>query len=369
MNFLFSNYVISKQSQLTKKTIMIKSYSLSFLIAFVLLSQTLHSQDKKLKISAIGYYNLENLFDTNDDENVRDTEFSPEGKNLWDEDRYQEKLANMAYAISQIAIELCPSGLSILGVSEIENRGVLEDLVAHPMLKDRNYQIIHKDSPDERGIDVALLYQKSHFSPDEIRSLEHFMFRDNGERNFTRDVLVVSGTFDGDRIHVLVNHWPSRSGGQKRSESGRRGAADLCRQAVDSIYKIEPAAKIFILGDLNDNPTNKSITKNLRASGNLKGLKGQDLYNPMHPLYRTGHGSNAWRDTWSLFDHVIISKPLIHKNPKELKYHKAVIFNKSFLTQPNGKYKGYPFRTFSNGQYQGGYSDHFPVFVYLTKEL
>ncbi len=353
-------------SQLT----IMRSYSRYFLFfSLIFLFNVAQAQDKQFKIGSIGFYNLENLFDINDDDDVRDTEFTPEGKNLWSQERYEEKLANMAFVISQIGLDLCPSGLSVLGVCEIENRSVLEDLVAHPLLADRDYQIVHQNSPDERGIDVALLYQASHFTLDEARSLELILIKDDGERNFTRDILVVSGTFDDERMHFMVNHWPSRSGGEKRSEGGRRAAAELCRTAVDSIYKVEPEAKIIIMGDLNDNPNNKSVVKDLQSTGVLKGLKKQGLYNPMHGMFRQGNGTTAWRDSWSLFDQLIVSEPLINAKSHSYTYHKAKIHNPAMLKQANGKYKGYPFRTFAGGQYKGGYSDHFPVYVYLTKEL
>ncbi len=339
------------------------------LVCLLFLFNVAQAQEKQYKVGAIGFYNLENLFDIKDDEDVRDTEFTPEGRNLWSQERYEEKLANMAYILSEIGLDLCPSGLSVIGVCEIENRSVLEDLVAHPLLADRNYQIVHQDSPDERGIDVALLYQASHFTLDQARSLELILIKDDGERNFTRDILVVSGEFDDERMHFMVNHWPSRSGGEKRSEGGRRAAAELCRTAVDSIYTEEPNAKIIIMGDLNDNPNNKSVVKDLKSTGVLKGLKKQGLYNPMLNMFRQGNGTTAWRDSWSLFDQLIVSEPLVNAGSKTYKYHSAKIFKPALLKQANGQYKGYPFRTFAGGQYKGGYSDHFPVYVYLTKEL
>ncbi len=344
-----------------------KKYIL-FILSCSIISSAI-AQEKQVKVAAIGFYNLENLFDTEDTKGVRDTEFTPDGKNLWDENRYQEKLANMAFVLSEVGKELCPSGLSVIGVCEIENKKVLEDLVAHPLLAERKYEIVHYDSKDERGIDVALLYQANHFTPDNSRTVELVLMDDDGDRNYTRDILVVSGDFDGERFHFLVNHWPSRSGGQKRSEPGRRMAGEKTQVAVDSIYKVDPDAKIIVMGDLNDNPNNKSVTKDLMCMSKIKNLSKQDMYNPMTSIFRNGRGTTAWRDTWSLFDQIIISAPLVNARGNQYKYHTTQIFNPNYLKNPNGQYKGYPYRTFAGGQYQGGYSDHFPVYLYITKDI
>jgi Endonuclease/Exonuclease/phosphatase family len=325
------------------------------------------NNEKKMKIVTVGFYNLENLFDTVDDTLINDEEFLPTGARSWTEDKYKEKLANMSFAISQIGISEAKSGLSILGVSEIENRKVLEDLVLQPTLKDRNYKIIHYDSPDNRGVDVGMLYNPAHFTPLYSRPIPLMIF-DDGKRRNTRDVLYVKGILDQDTIHVMVNHWPSRGGGAITA-SHRNNGAKLCRNVVDSLFTLNENAKIFVMGDLNDDPTDESLKSHLKAVGNIKEVRKTGMFNPFEDFFRRGQGSNAYRDAWSLFDQIVISKGVTNKKNEGYRYLKANIFNKAFLVQPSGQFKGYPFRTFSFDTYQGGYSDHFPTYVYLVKEI
>ncbi len=338
-------------------------------ISFLTFLNVLHAQkeDKKMKIVTLGFYNLENLFDTVDDTLINDEEFLPGGARSWTEDKYQEKLANMAYVISQIGISEAKSGLSLLGVSEIENKKVLEDLVIQPTIKDRNYQIIHYNSPDGRGVDVGMLYNPSHFTPLYSRPIPLMIF-DDGKRRYTRDVLYVKGLLDQDTVHVMVNHWPSRGGGEITA-SHRNSGAKLCRNVVDSLFSLNENAKIFVMGDLNDDPTDESLKSHLRAVGNIKDVKKTGMFNPFEDFFRRGQGSNAYRDSWSLFDQIVISRGVTNKKNQGYFYLKANIFNKAFLVQPSGQYKGYPFRTFSFDKYQGGYSDHFPTYVCLVKAI
>lgn len=331
----------------------------------LLLSISVMGQEDQYKVVSIGFYNLENLFDYEQDTTIRDYDFIPTGSKSWTEDKYAEKLSNMAYAISLIGKEMTPAGLSILGVEEIENRRVLEDLVKEPSIADRNYQIVHYDSPDRRGIDVGLLYNPAHFS---VLSTDRISYPQvDADTVYTRDILHVRGLLDGDTISVVVNHWPSRYGGEARSQPRRNRAAKRVRQLVDSLYTIDPDAKIVIGGDLNDDPTSESMVGYLMTKNKLKSVRKGDLYNPMSDFYRRGLGSNAYRDNWSLFDQIVVSEPLLDKKQDGYFFYRANIFNKSFLIQRTGQYKGYPFRTFSFDKYQGGYSDHFPVYVYLVK--
>ncbi|MEM9545888.1 MAG: endonuclease/exonuclease/phosphatase family protein [Bacteroidota bacterium] len=340
-------------------------------ILFYTLSITvgLTAQEQQFKAVSVGFYNLENLFDFERDTTIRDAEFTPWGRRAWTEQKYNEKQANMAYVISQMGIDVTPAGLSILGVSEVENKRVLEDLVKQESIADRNYQIVHHDSPDRRGIDVAMLYNPAHF---EFRNLTmhniNFLFED-GDTLRTREIMHVEGFLDGDFAHILINHWPSRSGGEKRSAPRRNKAAQTCVQIVDSLKMIDPNVKVIVMGDLNDDPTSTSTKGILRAKGKVKDVGSKDMFNPMYDYYRRGLGSNAYRDNWSLFDQVILSPGLLDQEQDGYFYYKAIIFNKKYLIQRSGQYKGYPFRTFSGDKYQGGYSDHFPVFVYLVKKI
>ena len=326
-----------------------------------------YGQNKIYEISAVGFYNLENLFDTLDAPDIRDEEFTPKGKRVWNSDKYFKKLDNIAYTLSRVATEKASDGLSIIGVSEIENRSVLEDLVQHESLAARNYQIIHYDSPDERGIDVGLLYNPTHFEVIGSKAIPLLLYEE-GERNFTRDILHVEGILNSDTIHVLVNHWPSRRGGEKRSSKSRKAAADICKRVYDSLLVENPNTKLVILGDLNDDPVNQSVKKHLVAKGSKSNVREGEMFNPMFDFYKKGIGSNAYRDAWSLFDQVILSEAWLDQTQNGLFYYQAHVYNETFLVEKEGKYKGYPKRTFSGDDFINGYSDHFPVFVYLLKE-
>ncbi|MDX1470204.1 MAG: endonuclease/exonuclease/phosphatase family protein, partial [Flavobacteriaceae bacterium] len=228
-----------------------------FLFVIIFLPTFLFAQDfKKFKIHTIAFYNLENLFDTINDPNKFD-EASPmmELKSNRKE-VYQKKVQNMARAIADIGSDFSNNSPVILGVSEIENREVLEDLVNNPQLRTKDYGIVHYHSPDARGIDVGLIYQKAFFKPISSRSHELRIFDDaSGDRVYTRNQLLVSGKLEGDLIHIIVNHWPSRSGGEELSRPKRIGAAKLTKKIVDSLQSVDPYAKIFVMGDFNDDPT------------------------------------------------------------------------------------------------------------------
>ena len=328
----------------------------------------LQAMGQSAKIVTVGFYNLENLFDTEDDPLINDEEFTPDGRRSWTEDKYQEKLANMAYVISQIGIDQNPKGVALLGVSEVENRKVLEDLVIQPSIKDRGYKIIHMDSPDRRGIDVAYLYDPSQFQVIEYDTIPFIIYDGDGGRRFTRNILHLKGVLDGDTSYFLVNHWPSRSGGEARSAPNRIHGAKLVRTFVDSLTAIDPQTKIIVMGDLNDDPNSSSIKNYLRARTRIKETSPGELFNPMADYYRRGIGSNAYRDSWSLFDQIILSSGYTDCDSGYC-FYKAYVFNKRFLVQPSGKYKGYPFRTFGGDKYQGGYSDHFPVYAHLIQKI
>lgn len=329
---------------------------MSFLFAFQACAQ-----EKKYLATTIAFYNVENLFDTVDDPNTNDAEFLPGGANRWTPQRYEEKLANMAKVIAGIGDELVKGGPAIIGLSEIENRGVLEDLINTPPLKNLGYAIVHYDSPDKRGVDVGLLYKPSVFKV--INSTSNTLYMPGRTNFYSRDQLVVTGELNGDLISVIVNHWPSRRSGPEYREE----AAKLSRVLSDSLMKEHKNTKIFIMGDLNDDPTDRSVAKVLGAKGKVNEVKKDDLFNPFWQLHRDGIGSLAYRDAWNLFDQIIISEPLL--NPRKgWKYYKAKVYNEKFLIQKDGPYAGYPLRTFAGGAYLGGYSDHFPVYLFLIKE-
>lgn len=341
-----------------------------FLINFQFIA-CLAQQKLEYHILSIAFYNLENLYDIHDDPLKFDDDRTPLGKDRWTEEVYQKKIRNMAFAISQIGLEETNSPPAIIGVCEIENIKVLEDLISQPALIDYEYGIIHYDSPDLRGIDVALLYRKKHFQP--LNSISHELILEDpkipGKRIYTRDQLVVSGLLNGESIDLIVNHWPSRSGGEKASSPKREKAALLNKMIIDSLQRINPYTKIISMGDFNDDPNSKSFKKVLAPKPESKEVGFKEFYNPMMNLFQQGIGSLAYRDSWNLFDQILISQPLLEKNASGYNYFKAGIFNPSFLITPTGQYKGYPFRSFGSGGFTDGYSDHFPVYILLIKKI
>ena len=342
---------------------------LSKLIIITLLSMICAcagAQDKKsYSINCIAFYNLENLFDTIPGAN--DVEFTPNGPKRWTSERYKEKLNRMAEVIAQIGDEYDGlAGPAVIGLSEMENRTVLEDLVKTPALKPLGYKIVHYDSPNKRGVDVALLYRPDLFR---LKSSNAVRFSIPDRPDFrSRDQLVVSGELAGETLHLVVNHWPARSGGEKKSRPLRIAAGQLSRRITDSLQRIDPKAKIIIMGDLNDDPVDKSITQGLGAKLSRKKLEPGDLYVAMYDLYRRGIGTLAYKDSWSLFDNFIVSESLMNASNKELKLYRTKIFNRPFLLNPSGPYTGYPLRTYVGSTFQGGYSDHFPIYLFLIKE-
>lgn len=338
---------------------------------FIILCISVEAQEKrKFKVHTIAFYNVENLFDTINDPNKFDEASPIMEMNFNRQEVYKKKVKNMARVISEIGADVSNNAPAIIGLAEVENRQVIEDLANDPALLSKDYGIAHFDSPDARGIDVALMYQKELFSPSNISNHELKIYDDiTRKRVYTRDQLLVSGYLDGELIHVIVNHWPSRSGGEARSRPKRMAAARLNKRIIDSLHAVDPYAKIFNMGDLNDDPTNASLKKVLNAKKDKEDVKLKGIYNPMETFFKKGLGSNAYRDAWSLFDQILITKPLLEKDYSSFRFYKAGIFNKQYLTNKKGRYKGYPFRSFADGGFTDGYSDHFPVYVHVIKEV
>lgn len=348
-----------------------ESFKKQLLLIFLFSFLSLNAQEKKkFKIHTIAFYNLENLFDT-----INDTTKFDEASPIMElkanrEEAYKQKVHNMAKVIADVGLDEARNSPAILGVSEVENRNVLVDLVNDSLLLDKDYGIVHFDSPDARGIDVGLLYQKSLFQPISSSKHELKIYDDiTRERVFTRDQLLVSGKLDGDFIHIIVNHWPSRSGGEARSRSKREAAASLNKHIIDSLQAIDPYAKIFTMGDLNDDPINASIKKILKAERDKDKVPLKGIYNPYENFYRNGLGTTAYRDAWSLFDQIMMSQSLLDKDYTSYRFYKAYIYNKYYLTTKAGRWKGYPFRSWADGGFTDGFSDHFPVYVFVIKEV
>ena len=317
------------------------------------------------------FYNFENLFDTINDPGVNDTEFTPEGPKKWNSYKYNKKIGNLERVLFDIA-SVDQDFPIVIGVSEIENRSVMEDVIATPKLAKGNYRIVHFDSPDLRGVDVGFYYRPDVFKLEGSAAVP-FHMPDNPDF-LTRDFVTMWGTIEGEPFYFVVCHWPSRLGGQAASEPKRMAAAMRVRELIDSVQQANPATKVVVMGDLNDDATDRSIVEGLGAKGKLNEVTYGDMFNPFIAMLKAGYGSLAYRDDWNLFDNIIVSENLATGSTGELKLQRVGdtkfyggIFRRPYMIQKEGQYKGYPLRTFVGNNFQGGFSDHLPVYIYIAK--
>lgn len=318
-------------------------------------SERIHKAHKtNVSVCRIGFYNAENLFDTEDDKHINDNDFLPEGKLKWTDVRYKQKLEH-TYSVIQSLNET--QSLALLGLAEVENKQVLEDLLH----TDSTFEIVHFNSSDTRGIDVALLYNPQFFTP-----LTTYLSNDKKTDVFLREVLVVKGVLWKDTVHILVNHWPSRREGERESEHKRLAAAILNVRLMDSILAINPDATIFVMGDFNDQPSNKSVEM-LTMQPVLKSKQKDSvaaMMNPFKALQQDGEGTCKYKKDWLLFDQIVISNSVMDK--RGVQFVTAEIYDPIWLYYKQDLNSG-PFRTYVGNKYVGGYSDHFPVYIELKK--
>lgn len=342
--------------------------SLVMLLMLVALAGFAQEKDRKqYQAFGVAFYNLENLFDTINNNGKYDLEFSPAGARQWNGAKYRSKINRLATAIAAMTTQTTPMGPAVIGVSEIENKGVLDDLVRAEPIRKWRLQVVHHDSPDRRGVDVGLLYNPRMFRP--INVTNHRLTIPGNDSFRTRDQMCVCGVMGGDTIAVIVNHWPSRLGGQERSSYLREAAADLSHSIADSLWRINPNIGVIVMGDLNDDPMDRSVARNLGARKEMKGVEPHGFYNPWWKKLDEGVGTLAYDSSWNLFDQIIVSGNLLkHNNPEGLHYWKCQVNNFDFLIDREGKRQGYPKRTYASGQWLDGYSDHFPTEIFLIKE-
>lgn len=327
-------------------------------LAVVLLS--LHSSaQQKL---CIAFYNQENLFDTIDDPLKNDNEFLPEAKKQWNSERYRTKINHMSKVIASMNEEKAPD---VLGMCEVENATVLKDITKDPQLKKAKYTFVHFEGPDDRSIDNALLYKSGTFKLIGTKSFP-VHFPQNPESK-TRDILMVRlQAKNKSEVVFLVNHFPSRMGGEKESEPKRLNAAAVLRGIVDSLYKINPAENIIIMGDFNDEPDNKSMDSVLRAKASEYDLNNGNVFNAMYEMKQNNEGSHYYRGHFSMLDQIILSSGITNCTGNVcFQKGSATIYKQPWMLEQEGKYKGAPLRTFVGDKYMNGYSDHLPVYIIL----
>ena len=332
------------------------------LFMFVLLLLCLGTSGKKRqgKLYSIAFYNLENLFDTVHDVGKNDYDFLPDGRYRWTSLKYQSKLDNLAKVMSSLGKEKVPEGPAFIGVAEVENHRVLDDLLKRDGLL--QYKYVHYEGPDKRGIDCALLYDTVQFRVEHSQLVLSKPFQGD-TLHPTRGFLVVDGRLAGERLCVIVNHWPSRGA----DSPVRVHAARQVKVLKDSLLRGDRNLKLVVMGDLNDDPMDES----LQALGARK-LPGQvkrgEFYNPWWAVLEDeGTGTLLYRGKWNLFDQILISRSLL-KSRRKLRYEGHEVFSRDYLFQRDGgKYDGYPLRTHGGRVWLNGYSDHLPTIIYLEK--
>lgn len=341
-----------------------------FAVIGVLLAFLPASAQKKYSVYGVGFYNQENLFDTCHDEGKRDYDFLPTGSYKWNAMKYNHKLNNMSRALADMGTDVLPNiGCAIIGLAEVENSKALDDLIAQPALSARNYQYVHIEGPDRRGIDCALLYNPSLFSVKNTRLVPYVQKLRKDSAFYTRGFLTVSGTLADENVAVIVCHLPSRFSESFYRELG----AEQVKAIKDSLLNDDPNCKVFVMGDMNDDPIDKSMAGILKGKGNIKDVNEGDMYNPWYNiLVKEGVGTLLYQGSWNLFDQILVTPNLLNKDNKKdfssLKFWKNQIFKRDYLFQTEGKYKGSPKRTTAGGVWLNGYSDHLPVVIYLVKE-
>lgn len=319
------------------------------------------AQESGTGLYSVAFYNLENLFDTIHDYGKNDHEYLPGAPKGWNTEKYLAKLTNMSRVLSEIARDKTPQGPAVIGLAEVENLRVLEDLVRQPAIASTRYGIVHYEGPDRRGIDCALLYDPQQFSVTSSK-LAPYVYLNNDTTYKTRGFLIVRGEMAGEDVCFIVNHWPSRGA----ESPARIHGAEQVTLLKDSLMKENKKLKLIVMGDMNDDPMDESMVVALRAKKFPKQVKKQDFYNPWwEVLEDKGIGTLLYRGKWNLFDQIVVSKSLLKK--KKLHYDSCEVFMREYLFQQDGKYKGSPFRTFGGNEWLNGYSDHLPTVIYLRQ--
>ena len=347
-----------------------KRYALLLALLLFVGVGALQAQQKKFSVYAVGFYNLENLFDTCHDEGKKDYDFLPNGSYKWNGMKYTHKLHNMARTLADMGTDMLPQsvGCAFIGVAEVENSKCLDALCAQPPLAQRGIKYVHVEGPDRRGIDCALLYNPKLFTVRNVKLLPYVQSLAKDSAFFTRGFLTVSGTMADEHVTVIVNHLPSRFSTSFYREQGARQVKAI----KDSLVREDPKVKVIVMGDMNDDPSDPSMATALSAKRTIKEVGDGDMFNPWWETHAGGTGTLFYQGAWNLFDQIILSPSLLNRDGRKdystLKYLKHQIFRRDYLIQQEGKYKGSPKRTTAGGVWLDGYSDHLPTIVYLVKQ-
>ena len=346
-----------------------KVYLLLLTLFLVIGTNESKAQSKKFSVYGIGFYNLENLFDTCHDAGKNDYEFLPEGSYKWTGLKYSHKLRNLSRVLSEMGTDKLPNvGCAAIGVAEVENAKCLQDLVNQEPLKAKGFKFVHEEGPDQRGVDCGLLYNPSLFTVRDTKLVPYIYRLPKDSMRATRGFFVVSGTMAGEHVTIIVNHLPSRGADSFYREEG----GSQLKVVKDSLIAEDPNVKLLIMGDMNDDPMDKSMAKCLGAKRKIKEVGDGDLYNPWWDVLASGTGTLMYNGAWNLFDQIILSPSLLDRNNKKdyttLKLFSHQVFRRDYLFQKEGKYKGNTLRTHAGGVWLDGYSDHLPTVVYLIKE-
>lgn len=368
-----------------RKTLL--TFSLLLLVSAVCSAQ---KNERKYAMYGIAFYNLENLFDTIHDDGKNDYEYLPDGANKWGRLKYVNKTRNMAKVLSELCTEKLKNGPAVIGVSEIENRRVLEDLLKEPALAGRGWEICHEDGPDRRGVECAFFYNPKEFIYESHMLVPYYYLDENqpdvdlgfylnadnkvvpfkelkgDTTHITRGFLVMTGKLAGEKFHFIVCHWPSRFAGSPVRER----AADQVYALKEALLLQDPGSHIVVMGDLNDDPDSPSLAKSLKCKYKPEDAGPSDMYNPWKEMLRNkGQGTLLYNGRWNLFDQIIFTGNLLGRDRRTLKFLNNRVFVRDYLFQQDGRYKGGPLRTHAGGTWLNGYSDHLPTFIYLVKEV
>ncbi|NQU88699.1 MAG: endonuclease/exonuclease/phosphatase family protein [Mariniphaga sp.] len=342
------------------KRIISKGFLLGLLVAMIFSCQK--NNDISRKKLTVVFYNVENLFDLEDEPGKSDEEFTPEGSKEWTQERLDKKLNDLSKVLSSVNKTELPE---IIGLCEVENKKVLMDLVETDLLKARNYKIVHYESPDFRGIDNALIYRSDEFTVEESKPVK--VVFENDQDYVTRDILYVKGkTTNREILHIFVNHWPSRIGGEAETEPKRVKVASIIKSMVDSIQIAEKNPNIIVLGDMNDEPINKSMINILGAKDPLVEPQAK-LQNLMFEIDKQNLGSYNYQGNWNMLDNIIVSESLLDNKGFTCSDKQGYVFHEEWMEFKNREGEMSPNRTYGGSNYYGGISDHFPVYIILER--